>query len=63
MDRQYITTFVGLQEIEARKQALAGGLDVRIGGRDGDEYSLNDNRDNRITLWVKNGKVVDAKFC
>ena len=64
MDKQYIVSFVGMGEHQARKQAMENNMDVRIGGRDGEDYELpGKDRDNRITLWVTNGKVVDAKFC
>lgn len=56
-----VSKLVGMTEEEARSLIERAGLRVRIGGRDGQDYVLTtDYWIDRVTLYLKEGKVTEA---
>jgi hypothetical protein len=56
-----IKNFIGLSEAAARNLANQQNRQYRVGGRDGEAFPLTaDSRPSRITVWVRDGLVIDA---
>jgi len=56
-------TLIGLDYAEAQRRATAAGYSTRVTGRDGTPFPVTqDWREDRINVWVTDGKVTSARI-